>query len=178
MLTPKLSIQQRSQVVLETERLVDQVHKHYSLKPKTVSISFDVKGSAWGYFVIQRRDYYIRYNPFLFARYFDDGIKDTIPHEVAHYAVARTNPRRRCKPHGSEWRNVMSLFKIHNPKATHCADISGIPCRRQRRFPYACRCGKVELSTTRHKRVLYEGAKYKCRKCGEVLVQQPTYPAI
>lgn len=164
-----LSEQQCSIIVTETEHLIEATHQHYSLRPRPVTVSLNVKGRAWGYFVQKGSDYFIRYNPFLFARYFNDGIKDTVPHEVAHYAVARLNPRRRYRPHGVEWQNVMNLFGVENPRATHRSDLSGIPCRRQRRFSYACACGEVELSTTRHYRIQCENVKYLCRKCGEHL---------
>jgi SprT protein len=167
--TSPLSSRQCTLITTETQRFIDQTHQHFSLKPRQVSISFDVKGSAWGYFAKKGNNYFIRYNPFLFGRYFEEGIKDTIPHEVAHYAVTRLTPHQRCKPHGNEWQSVMALFGIENPSVTHQSDMTGIPCRRQRRFSYVCRCGKVELSATRHNRLQHHGAKYICRKCGQPL---------
>lgn len=174
---PMLSERQRSDIIAETERYLEQTHLHFSLKPKPVPVSFNVKSSAWGYFAQKGSEYLIRYNPYLFSRYFAEGIRDTIPHEVAHYAVARLDPGRRCKPHGIEWQNIMRLFGVENPRATHRSDVSAIPCRRQQRFSYTCACGDIELSATRHNRIQYKGAKYTCRKCGQSVEWRNAMPS-
>ncbi len=134
-----------------------------------VEITFDVRGSAWGYYVRDRDRRRIRYNPWLFARYFEDGLNETVPHEVAHYVVEQLHPGRRVAAHGAEWRAVMRLFGFSTPRATHRHSLDGIPVRRQQRFLYRCGCRQHELSTTRHLRILGRRMEYRCRACGEIL---------
>lgn len=111
----------------------------------------------------------IRYNPYIFARYFEHGLEVTVPHEVAHYVTDRVYGLAHVRPHGDEWRAIMRLLDVE-PHATARFDLSGLPIRRQRRFAYRCSCDTHELSTCRHNRVKKGKARYHCRRCGAALV--------
>jgi len=162
-----LSTQQQNQVIVKTDACIVQAAEYYGLRLKPIHVLFDISGSAWGYYVRNNKQQFIRYNPWLFAQYFTEGLNDTVPHEVAHYIVD-VRYRRRCKPHGPEWREVMQFFGIDKPRATARYSLDGIPVRRQRRHIYHCGCQTHEISSTRHYRI-QRGIKYACRLCGGYL---------
>ena len=145
----------------------------YGLNIPTPPVLFDLKGRAAGMFRIRRGNPEIRYNPWIFARWFDENLAETVPHEVAHYVVA-TRFRRKARPHGAEWRAVMHLFGVA-PRVT-CGyrpeDIADLPGRRLRYFDYACDCGSHSVSSIRHNRMVAGKARYLCRRCHGPL--QPT----
>ncbi|HGG59900.1 MAG TPA: metallopeptidase (SprT family) [Gammaproteobacteria bacterium] len=166
---PILTDDQARRVVDATRERIRFASRALNQSFPELEIRFDVSGRAWGYYVRRGRQRSIRYNPWLFARFFTEGIDNTVPHEVAHFIVDCLHPRQRVKPHGPEWRRIMALFGIDNPSATHRADLGGLPIRRQRRFDYRCRCGVVPLTATRHYRYLRGEAVYHCRRCGQAL---------
>jgi SprT protein len=109
----------------------------------------------------------LRYNLDIARRYPADFLAITIPHEVAHLITVACHGRTR--PHGPEWRAVMAYLGIPNPSRCHSYSIDERRVTRQRRWPYACDCGRHELSTTRHKRVQAGTTRYQCRQCGGAL---------
>ncbi len=166
---PELTARQRQRIVRRTYECIDLANQALDLHLAHIPVRFDVYGTAWGYYQRRAGQCVIRYNPWLFARHFEAGLADTVPHEVAHYVVDHAWSRR-VKPHGLEWQTIMALFGVANPRATHRDDLSDLPVRRQRRFRYFCRCGDVLLSATRHNRHMRGEASYHCRRCGWPLV--------
>ncbi len=134
-----------------------------------VPVQFDLRGTAAGMFCSRGGQHWLRFNEWLFARDFETHLADTVPHEVAHYAVHLAFARRRVKPHGAEWQSVMRGLGA-NPSATFDADLEGLPARRQQRWPYRCACREHAVSTTRHRRMERRRAEYRCRYCEQPLV--------
>lgn len=165
-----LSPAQQKTIVEHTWRYIELASIELHLRLPRIDVLFDIRGSAWGYYVHCKDKRLIRYNPWLFSKYFADGLNDTVPHEVAHYVVDMRY-RKRCQPHGPEWREIMRLFGIDRPRATARYCLDGIPVRRQRRFHYACACQTHEISATRHNRIL-RGQQYLCRRCGSAIQPQ------
>ena len=162
-----LALAQQNAVISQTHALIELANRRLDLRLKPIKVFFDIRGSAWGYYVRKYRNRFIRYNPWLFEKYFTEGINDTVPHEVAHYVVDMRY-RKRCKPHGVEWREIMQLFGVAQPRATSRHNLDGVPVRRQQRFRYTCACQSHEISTTRHRRIL-RGQQYLCRHCSETI---------
>ncbi len=135
----------------------------------TPPVRFDLSGCAAGQYRVLRGEAAIRYNPWIFARYFDDNLSETVPHEVAHFVVDQLWGLRRVRAHGAEWQSVMRALGAE-PRATARYDLTGLPVRRQRRFAYRCACRAHELTTCRHNRVQRGEARYHCRQCGHTLV--------
>jgi SprT protein len=133
----------------------------------TVPVRFDLSGRSAGQFSARGKHCLIRYNPWIFARYFAENLATTVPHEVAHYAVY-LHWGRRAKPHGVEWRALMHALGA-DPAVTFSLDLSGLPVRRQQRYAYHCACSEQALSTTRHRRAQSGRARYACRICGHTL---------
>lgn len=136
-------------------------------------VQFDLSGRAAGQYRVLRGQSAIRYNPWIFARYFEDNLNETVPHEVAHFVVDQLWGLRRVRAHGVEWRSVMHALG-NEPRATARYDLTGLPVRRQRRFAYRCACQMHQITTCRHNRVQRGEARYHCRQCGQTLI--PVYP--
>ena len=162
----------QARVIAETGRFISMAESLYSRHFPEVPVYFDLSGSSAGMFKIKGNESRIRYNPWLFAKYFDDNFATTIPHEVAHFIVHCRYDLHRVQPHGAEWREVMAAFGA-DASVTGDFDLSGIPTRRQRRFRYACNCREHELTTRRHYAVLRGTARYACRICDAELVAMP-----
>ena len=176
---------QQQRVVDETCAFIRRAEQVYEREFDNVPVAFDLRGRAAGMYVVSRRGgsttRKIRYNPWLFAKYFDENLKSTVPHEVAHYIVeqlhrqrwwrslSKAGGSRRPQPHGPEWRGVMDAFGA-DASVTSSFDMSGIPCRKQQTVSYRCRCREHPLGIRRHNKVQRGQAQYLCRYCGEQLV--------
>ena len=134
-----------------------------------IPVTFDLYGRCAGMYRVRHGQRSIRYNPYLFAKYFQDNLEVTVPHEVAHYVTDVLHGLHRVRPHGAEWRAVMRLLGAE-PRAFADYDLSGVPVRRQRRFDYACGCTTHRLTAQRHNKVHRGEACYRCRRCGAPLV--------
>jgi len=137
-----------------------------------VPVRFDLSGTTAGMFKLHGKHGLIRYNPWIFAKYFAENLRDTVPHEVAHYIVYTVYGDRRVKPHGHQWRELMHRFGADSG-VTFDLDLEGVPQRRQRTHPYRCNCRLHELSTTRHNRVQRGRGSYQCVICAGDLVYAP-----
>jgi SprT protein len=158
---------------------VTQLAFHYMRQGETLleqkvpllDIHFDLSGQMAGMFCVRPNLRWIRFNPFLFDKYWQENMEQTVPHEVSHYLVDLAFGSNLVRPHGKEWKTIM-IYLGAKPDTTHCFDVSDIPVRRQRRFLYRCQCQDHQLSTTRHYRLLRnQKAKYLCRQCGEVIAE-------
>jgi len=134
-------------------------------------VRFDLRGGTAGMHCVLRGTSWIRFNPWLFVRYWDDSLGNTVPHEVAHGVVWQRFPRRRVRPHGAQWREVMALFGADD-RVTCDYDLADIPRRAQQRFPYTCACREHALSAVRHFRVQRGTSRYCCRYCSQPLSPQ------
>ena len=155
---------QRARVREETERFICQAEVLLGREFDRVPVVFDLRGTAAGMFKAQGNHRVIRYNPWIFAKYFTENLRDTVPHEVAHYIVHEVHDLRRVKPHGAEWRALMRTFDA-DPEATFKLDLAGIPRRRQRTHPYHCQCRPPPVSSTRPNRAMAGKGTYCCRYC-------------
>ena len=150
----------------EVARRVWQAASAYRLRIDPIPAVFDLSGRAAGMYVVRSGDRWFRFNPWIFARYFEENLRDTVAHEVAHYVVDLRFGRRSVKPHGPRWREVMKEFGVA-PVVRHDFDLEGLPMRRQRQYAYRCGCRNHLLSAVRHNRIVARRAVYRCRKCGE-----------
>lgn len=160
---------QRRQVVSAVHDYLSQGELLYQRQFEQIPVVFDLKGRAAGMYVSDaRRGPRIRFNPYIFAKYFQDNLKTTVPHEVAHYISDSLHGLKNIRPHGQEWRQIMLDFAV-NPVRTCNYDLEGVPVRRYRRFSYRCACTSHQLTSRRHNKILQGRMRYACRKCGDFL---------
>ena len=165
----RINAQQQAQVLQATRDCVVRAAELFERKFILPPVQFDLSGRAAGQYRVLRGKAAIRYNPWIFARYFQDNLNGTVPHEVAHFVVDQLWGLRRVRAHGEEWRSVMRALDAE-PRVTAQYDLTGLPVRRQRRHPYHCACQTHQLTSCRHNRVQRGEAQYRCRQCGESLL--------
>lgn len=159
---------QQEQVRTLTGEYIERAARAYTRRFEVVPVHFDLTGRAAGMYRVDGGRRRIRYNPYLFAKYFDDSLSTTVPHEVAHYVVDVLYGMRRVRAHGPEWRRVMIELGA-DPRVTCRYDLTGIPQRRQRRHTYICRCRTHRVTTRRRNAIERGRARYVCRYCGVFL---------
>ncbi len=169
MIVQPLDAQRQAQVRCATADCLDLARQIFQFDSKPVPVTFDLSGTAAGMYRVRRGESVIRYNPYIFAKYFEDGLSVTVPHEVAHYVTDRLYGLRNIRAHGSEWKAVMRSLGAE-PRITGRYDLTGVPVRRQRRFSYRCECRTHELSARRHNKIRRGEANYLCRRCGAHIV--------
>src|SRR5690554_3958265 len=153
------------QVVAEVAHYVALGATHFGRDFAPVPVLFDLKGASWGMYRVSRERRQIRFNPWMFAKYYADSLATTVPHEVAHYLTDVVYGLGNIRPHGVEWKAVMAVFGADDSvRSSH--SLEGIPVRRMRRFSYLCVCRSHQLSSQRHKRSQAGKAVYHCRACG------------
>lgn len=136
-----------------------------------IDIKFDLKGRAAGMFCIRAGRKWIRYNPYLFSKYYTDNLAQTVPHEVAHYAIEHIYGHRVVRPHGQEWRSLMHAMGVAHAARTCDYDLAGIPVRKQNLHAYSCSCQQHQLTRRRHNKIEKEGVRYYCRLCQQLLIE-------
>jgi len=161
----------QSQVREATHACIDEAGRLLSHRFRTIPVLFDLRGRAAGMYRVHGCKREIRYNPWLFARYYEDNLNNTVPHEVAHYVCDVLYGIRRIKPHGPEWRAVMTALGAV-PEVTGRYELEGIPTRRQQRHTYHCDCTTHQLSSVRHNRILSGKTRYYCRYCKSAIRQR------
>lgn len=163
-----IGIELQRPVLAATERYFCEAEQIFDRRFKRIPVLFDLRGTSAGMYKVLGKRRWIRYNPWIFAKYYDLNVRDTVPHEVAHYIVDEMYSKR-AKPHGVEWQQLMALFEA-DPGVTFNLDLTGIPRRIQRTHTYHCLCDAHEVSSTRHNRVLRGRGTYHCRNCDGKLV--------
>lgn len=163
---------QRQQVIAATRDCIARASDIYGHDFEMIPVAFDLKGRAAGMYRVRQRPGTIRYNPYLFAKYFADNLVSTVCHEVAHYVTDMLYGLRNIRPHGAEWQAVMRALGVEPVRAAHY-DLTGIPVRTQRRHSYYCGCTSHQLTSRRHNQLRRGAARCFCRSCGGELVYRP-----
>lgn len=169
--SPLISQQQREDVAQATDAWVEKASALFNQSFQTIPVTFDLKGRTSGMFCIRHNRQWIRYNPWIFAKYFEESLATTVPHEVAHYVCYQLHGQNH-KPHGQEWKHVMRSFAVP-ADATCKLDIRDIPQKRLKRYPYQCRCSQHQLTSIRHNRIARGLTSYRCPKCQSTLQAIP-----
>lgn len=132
-------------------------------------ITFDLHGKTGGQFICLpgSSKLRIRVNAELAAAHGQAFIDEIVPHEFGHL-VAHLFYGDQIRPHGSEWKFVMST--VLGIRVFHTVHSFAVPRRSEPGARFCCSCpGKVhELSAIRLRRY-QQGTRYVCRVCGRVL---------
>jgi len=163
-----ISRSQQEQVIKETQYYINSASDYYQQSFKDIPVLFDLSGKAAGMYRVKAGQRVIRYNPYVFSKYFDDNFKETVPHEVAHYVTDVLFGLKKIRPHGNEWKSVMAVFGVAANRTANY-DLSGLPVRNYQKFIYSCGCQNFELTSRRHNKILRGSGHYLCRDCGSQL---------
>lgn len=151
-----------------THQFIRRAEKMYCKRFDLIPVRFNLTGTVAGMYRLQNDRPEIRYNPYLFSKYFSENLSETVPHEVAHYIVHKIHDRK-VRPHGPEWKQVMREFGAE-PVRTCNFDLSGIPVRKYRRFEYQCGCRSHSVTARTHNMISNEVRQYFCKSCRQELV--------
>lgn len=163
-----LSLDQKQTVVEETTKYIQLASKLYQTNYRIIPVKFDLTGHTIGMYKQWHDNQVIRYNSLIFSKYFKENLRDTVPHEVAHYIIDVQFGRKKVFPHGLEWRSLMQQFGA-DASRTARYDLSDIPKRRYSTIPYQCDCQTHQLGIRRHNKVIQRKTNYFCRYCGNLL---------
>ncbi|MBV1932126.1 MAG: SprT-like domain-containing protein [Porticoccaceae bacterium] len=164
---------QQALVVAETEKYIRLAESLFDRQFPDIPVLFDLSGRASGMYRVVGSQRCIRYNPYIFALYFDEHLTGTVAHEVGHYIADSLYGLANIKPHGSQWRGIMAKFGVDGSR-TFAHSLEGVPQRRHRRVSYSCGCSDHQLGIRRHNKVSRGQAVYKCRSCDGELRLSPT----
>src|SRR5210317_2152040 len=123
-----IGLERQAEVRAQTERYIELASQLLDYPFSSIPVHFDLSGTTAGMFRVSADHCCIRYNPWIFAKYFHENLTGTVPHEVAHYIVHVLYPHKRTRPHGVEWQAVMSAFDA-DPGVTFDLDLSDVPQR-------------------------------------------------
>ena len=162
-----LQTEQQEQIISATEATIYQASIKLEQAFEPIPVVFDLKGRAAGMYKVNKSHRVIRYNAYIFARYFSENLATTVAHEVAHYIVDVLYGMRKTLPHGKEWKSIMTMFDA-DASVTCRFDLEGLPVKNYQRFDYSCLCRTHQLTRIRHNRVL-KGVRYHCLACKQEL---------
>lgn len=169
----RISPELQQSVIEATARYIKKAGDLYNKQFELIPVLFDLTGRSAGMYRVKNGKRQIRYNPYIFAKYFNDNIAETVPHEVAHYVTDRLYGLRSVRPHGKEWASVMRGFGVE-PKRTCQYDLDGVPVRVFKRVDYRCSCMTHQVTSRRHSQIERGHAQFACRRCGESIVYAQT----
>ncbi len=163
-----IDVRREAEVIATTRDYIDRGEQLFQRRFDSIPVLFDLRGRSSGMYRVRGTEAVIRYNPWLFAKYYEESLANTVPHEVAHYLVDRVYGLGRTRPHGREWQAVMQALGAE-PRRTADYNLDSIPQRQHRQFSYRCDCRSHQLGSVRHKRIKQRRARYHCRSCGGAL---------
>lgn len=156
-------------VINETNHFIKIAGEYYNRVFREIPVLFDLTGKAAGMYRVKAGQRVIRYNPYVFAKYYDDNFSETIPHEVAHYVTDMLFGLRKIRAHGGEWKSVMQVFGVAANRTANY-DLSDLPVRKFKTYVYHCGCQNYDLTSRRHNKILRGTGHYMCRDCGGKLL--------
>ena len=166
---PPLDTDAERLVVNEVGRYLRLIEAEFNVEIPRIPVRFDLIGNTVGMYCRKRGERSIRFNSYVFAKYWQENLASTVPHEVAHYVSDILFDSRYIKPHGKQWQSIMRFFGVE--PSTHCHfDLSDIPKRAMKRFAYACDCSEHQITAIRHNRIKLGKRRYFCRRCAGELV--------
>ena len=170
-----IGVERQAAVVAETEQRIHAATTLFDKEFAIIPVSFDLTGRTAGMYKVIGARRCIRYNPYIFALYFEEHLRSTVAHEVGHYVADKLHGLANIKPHGPEWQEVMARFGA-DASRTFTHSLEGVPQRQHRQVTYACACGEHQLGIRRHNKARQGLAVYHCKKCREMLAYSECGP--
>jgi SprT protein len=146
----------------QVERCFEQAETALQKRFPRPKIYFTQRGKIAGCARLQSNE--LKFNPVLLSDNLQTFLAQVVPHEICHLLAYGLYGK--VKPHGREWKTLMSgLFNLPGG-AYHAMDVSKVTGKT---FAYQCPCGPVELSIRRHNKIIRHQQRYICRNCQQPL---------
>lgn len=173
---PNSDLQQQAEAAIHQAE--ERARNFYGIQLPKAAIDYSLRGRCAGQARIDCNGATcLRINQQLLAENFDDFLKHTIPHEVAHLVVnwQARKKRQRPRPHGPEWQAVMQ--QCYGLEAHRCHAYQTTPARVvPRAFLYTCNCREHRLTSIMHNRISrsYQALCRSCKSPLTFVAQQKT----
>ena len=156
-------IQQVEAAIRKTE---EQARQHFNISLPNAGIDYSLHGRCAAQARVDSDGQtFLRINLQLLSENLDDYLQQTIPHEIAHLVVnwQARKERRRPRPHGPQWQNVMRDCFALQP--IRCHSYKTTPARIvPRNFLYRCNCREHRLTSIMHNKIT-RNYRALCRSC-------------
>ncbi|OOE42894.1 SprT family protein [Salinivibrio kushneri] len=163
--TPEKSAHALQQAALSrAQQCIDVANQQLGTQLTYPVVGFTLRGKSAG--TAHPAQWRVRFNPVLLQQAPDTFFDEVIPHEVCHLVTFALYGR--VKPHGPEWRSLMTQVFNAPANTTHQLDISAV---QGKTFAYYCDCGPVALSIRRHNKIQRGQAIYRCNRCQQPLTR-------
>lgn len=145
---------------------LEKARRHCNTPFLEPSIIYRLRGTRAG--TAHLLSWEIRLNPILLIENQERFINTVVPHELAHLLVFQQFGL--VKPHGKEWRWMMSTVLGVSAERTHSFNLQSV---KGRCVDYHCQCQIHQLSIRRHNKIMRNQSQYYCRHCKQQLQVNP-----
>lgn len=133
----------------EIGKCIEKAQETFGVDLTNTTVLMDLKGLTAAWAERQGDELTLKFNEEAIEKYYDDMVKETIPHEVAHL-VCFQMPHL-GKGHDAGWKTVCSML---GGKYHRCHDMELTPARKKRTFEYISEDGDLlVLSIVRHNKL-------------------------
>lgn len=154
------------QFTKEVRKCLEQAGKMYNLElaMSRVDIRLDIRGYInAGQACSRRGQYFVRFHPDAIVKHYDEMVKDTVPHEVAHLVCFMRPDLGRN--HDKGWKRVCRSLGGDDSRC-HNMDFGEKPQREE--FWYETTTGHmIDVGPIRHKRI-QAGRPYRAKGMGQI----------
>ncbi len=150
----------------QVQECLKRAFDHFNIttvKPEQVAIHNDIRGMNAGQARRRGNQYSLRFNPEAITNHFDEMVKDTIPHEVAHI-VCMIRPEL-GRNHDNGWKFVCRTLGGDDSR-THTMNLS--PGKAKTEYDYMVSGEIVKLGPKRHARLQRGETTYSHRTLGKI----------
>lgn len=133
----------RQQIISRFKETQSKASEYYHMDFSAIKkeIRYDLTGVVAGQYGQKDGKHFFRVNLALAEKNLEDYLKETIPHEYAHF-VAHVMFGNKIKAHGIEWQSVMVKCFSLIPNRCHDYDVSEVKSTYKIvRYYYKCVCG-------------------------------------
>lgn len=183
----QVTAQQKAHITSMVRKAIADASAYYDCEFDMPTVTFDSRGTNRAGYASHHK-WLVNFHAGYVQHFYDDYIKETIVHEVAHLITGKMYPDtlgrrahngrrwvtvKKASHHGSEWKNVMVNVFHTEPSRCHNWQLPGVTRRSSTRVEYKCKgCGAtVGLGPKQHQKQ-QAGANYShkgCRGAGLVL---------
>ena len=165
----------QNRVERTVEKYLTIATEHFGTTVPKIPYHYKSCGTTAGKYSYKSNIGFMIFNYVLLNENIEHFINHTIPHEIAHYVVhfrklLGDRKYKYAKPHGQEWKYVMSRIFGVSPDRCHKYDVTNARKRTVARpYIYKCKCREHQFTNMRHRKSR-SGVNYICRYCKGTLV--------